>query len=74
MGENSLERGSYTIEASIYVPMMLLMILVVLQGGIRFYQESRNHSIYEELEEMNTVQEFYIYQMIGEIGEDWIDD
>lgn len=71
MSRRRWEKGSYTIEASIYVPMMLLMIMTVLHISIVYYQESKNHEIYEGLNTMDAIQEFYIYQIAGEV---WIDD
>ena len=72
--KEKLHRGSYTIEAGIYIPMMMFMILLVLRGGIGFYQESKEHQIYNGLESMDVVAEFYQYQMAEEIGKEWVDD
>lgn len=69
-----MQKGSYTIEAAVYVPMMMFLVLVTLRGGISFYQESRDREIYQGLIKMDVVSEFYTYQMIKEVGEEWTDD
>lgn len=68
------QSGSYTIEAAVYVPMMIFLILITLRSGISFYEESKNQKIYEGIQKMDTISEFYRYQMIKETGEEWGDD
>ena len=68
------QRGSYTIEAAVYVPMIMFLILVTIRGSISFYKESKNKEVYEALVEIDTVSEFYTYQMIKNIGEESADD
>ena len=69
-----MQKGSFTIEASIYVPMILLLLLFTLRSAVSFYQESMHREIYVSLKERNVIQEFYTYQIIDEIGEMWTDD
>ena len=74
MDKRRWDKGSYTIEASVYVPMMMFLVLIALRGGIAFYQQSIAHERYEGLDKIDVVQEFYTYQMIEEVGKEWIDD
>lgn len=67
-----MQKGSYTIEAAVYIPMMMFLILITLRGGISFYQESKETAI--EIGNIDIVKEFYTYQMIKEAGEEWMDD
>lgn len=64
------QKGSYTIEAAVYVPMIMFLILVTIRGGISFYRESKNREVYEGLITMDAVSEFYTYQMIQDMGEE----
>ena len=69
-----MHRGSFTVEASIYIPMFLFLIMNVLSLGIRFFQESRTREENSAIRELDIVQEFYNYQILGEIGEEiWND-
>lgn len=74
MDKKKMIKGSYTIEASVYVPMMIFLILIVLRGGIKFYQDIKTLEVYEGLTTMDAVEEFYTYQVLEEIGEDGTDD
>ena len=69
-----LQKGSYMIEAAIWVPFVLLLIVMVLKLGIEFYQNSKNRENYYGLDELDIVQEFYNYQILGEIREEILDD
>ena len=68
-------KGSFTIEASIWCPMILSMAAYVLQGGIGLYQEVRDVDFYqEEIQSMDIVEEFYHYQILKEVIEEVTDD
>lgn len=67
-------RGSYTIEAAIYVPIILFVLVQSLQIAINFWQESREREINQCLQELNIVAEFYGYQMLGEVMEEMKND
>lgn len=69
-----MQKGSFTIEASIYVPMILWILLLTMQSAISFYQQSVHREVYAGLEDMQVISEFYTYQIIKEIGEVWVDD
>ena len=67
-------KGSFTVEASIYVPMVIFLVMNVLSSGIYFFQESKNREKNIAIEELDIVREFYNYQILGEIGEEIWDD
>ena len=67
-------KGSYTIEAAVYIPLILLLLCFSLKTGIGFLQESRNREGNRKLMEIDSVKEFYMYQILGEIGKELSDD
>lgn len=68
------QNASYTIEAAIYIPIILFVIFQTLQLGIGFWQTSKQREINENLQELDVVQEFYTYQILEEVGKEIIDD
>jgi hypothetical protein len=69
-----MHKGSYTIEATILMPIMLGLVTFVICTAIDFVQESTGREVYPKMQVMNSVQEFYTYQILGEIGEEIFDD
>ena len=69
-----MHRGSFTIEASIYVPVLLMLVMTVLSAGIHFFQESKVREDELEARELDIVQKFYTYEILGEIGEEVFGD
>lgn len=67
-------KGSYTIEAAVYIPLLLFVMCKTLQLAIGFWQESREREISKYLQELDIVQEFYSYQIVDEIGKEFTDD
>lgn len=67
-------KASYTIEAAIYIPIILFLLCQSLQISIDFWQESRNREVSRVLQELDIVQEFYTYQVIEELGKEFLDD
>lgn len=67
-------KASFTIEASIYVPVMVFMMMWVLHTGVEFFLESRERGVNPTLQELDIVQEFYMYQGLGELGEEIFGD
>ena len=61
--------GSYTIEAAIYIPIILGLLFLSLRTGIAFWKKSSEREGNKLLQEMDIVQEFYRYQILDEIGE-----
>lgn len=65
------QKGSFTIEAVIWIPLVLCMMLSVLREGIQFYEESVEREFSEEVETWDGVSRFYELWMIKELGEEW---
>ncbi len=63
-------KGSYTIEAAIYVPFILFLMFQSLKISIDYWQLSRERVASESLQQLDTVKEFYIYQILEEAGEE----
>lgn len=70
----SWHKGSFTVEAAIWMPVMVLLITGSMKLGIDFFQNSKTRESYSGLIELDIVQEFYNYQILGEIGEAIFDD
>lgn len=65
-----MQKGSFTIEAVIWIPLMLYMMLAVLQEGIQFYKESAEKEISKDISEWNGVARFYDVWIFKEFGEE----
>lgn len=60
-------QASYTIEAAIYIPLILFMQFQTVDLAIDFWKESRQKVYSLEVKELDLVKEFYVYQGIDEI-------
>lgn len=67
-------KGSYTVEAAVYIPIILFMLFHSLDIAIDFWQESREREISKQMEELDCVKEFYGYQILDEIRKEIRDD
>ena len=67
-------KASYTIEAAIYIPIILFLLYQTLGIAIDFWKESRQREVNEKLQELDMVREFYNYQIIDEIGKELFED
>ena len=67
-------KGSYTIEAAIYIPIILGLLFFSLHMGIEYWKKSKEREVSAVLRELDIVQEFYGYQIMGEIGKELFDD
>ena len=67
-------KASYTIEAAIYIPIILFMMANALKIGLNFFQESRQYEVNKKLEEFSAVEEFYYYHILDEVGREIADD
>ena len=67
-------KGSYTVEAAVYIPIILFMLFHSLDIAIDFWQESRECEISKQMEELDCVKEFYGYQILDEIRKEIQDD
>ena len=63
-------KGSYTLEAAIYIPMILFMLFGALDIGVHYWQKSRERIVSQEVLNLDIVQEFYGYQVLEEIGKE----
>ena len=68
--ERTWKKGSFTIEAAILIPFVLLLFVGILQIGISFFQYSVTREYYEGLNELDIVRQFYNMQMLKELGKD----
>lgn len=68
------QKGSYTIEAAIYIPIIICMLFQSIGIAIDFWQQSRNREVCEELQTLDIVKEFYGYQILDEIGKEILND
>lgn len=71
---NRRYQGSYTIEAAIYIPIILFMLFQTLEIAIDYWQESKEREVCEALQELDIVKEFYGYQIMDEIRKEITDD
>ena len=60
-------KGSYTIEAAIYIPFIMFLMLHTLEIAIDNWKLSRDREIREEVQSLNVVREFYFYQTLEEV-------
>ena len=63
-------KGSYTIEAAIYIPMILFLLYQSLGIAIDKWQNSRLREAAQTRVEMDIIGEFYGYQILDEIGKE----
>jgi hypothetical protein len=68
------QKGSYTIEAAVWVSLLLMMIAMALKSGIFIFTEIVNQGQNEKLQKIDIVQEFYNYQILEEIIQEVTDD
>ena len=61
------QKGSYTIEAAVWVPLLLMVVFTSLEMGLDFYQEIKNMTYSQKTQSLDIVQEFYNYQVLEEI-------
>ena len=68
------QRASFTIEAVIWISLILYMMIGVLQEGIDCYQGHANRSQLQELKEWDSVSTFYELWVLKELGEENADE
>lgn len=62
--------GSFTVEASIYMPMLLLLYLFVMRGGMDLYLETTETAVQIQNQEQVDVKKlFYGKEDLGEMLE-----
>lgn len=62
-----VHKGSYTIEAAVWIPLFLLVVYLALGTGIKLYREVADSALSDKTESLNIVQEFYNYQVLEEV-------
>ena len=65
-----MQRGSFTIEAVILIPLILCLMIGILQEGIYFYQKSIKEVMLEIVKEWNVVDRFYELWVLKELEEE----
>ena len=69
-----MQKGSFTIEAIIWIPLILCIMVGVLKEGISFYEECVKAEISEDVKEWDAVSKFYELWIIKEVGESLNDE
>ena len=67
-------KASYTIEAAIWVPILLGALIWGIRIGILYYQEISQMRTLPLIQELNLREEFYQYQIFEEIIGEFADD
>ena len=67
-------KGSYTIEAAIYIPMILFILVQTMDLAIDFWQKSKSREVPGYIQKLDSVKEFYGYQILHEVGKEIGDD
>ncbi|MBQ2900482.1 MAG: hypothetical protein IJA07_04230 [Agathobacter sp.] len=67
-------KGSYTVEAAIYIPIVLFLLFQTIGIAIDFWQESKQREVCEALQELDIVKEFYGYQILDEVRKEIEDE
>ena len=63
-------QGSYTVEAAIYIPIIIFLLFGSVGLAIDYLQESKKKEISQNIQNLEIVQEFYGYQIWEEIREE----
>ena len=67
-------KASYTLEAAIYIPIILFLLFHTLEFAIEQLEMRKERVGDMELYHMDIVGEFYIYQIMEEVGKEIVDD
>ena len=62
-------RGSYTVEAAIWVPVFLFVVMLAMKAGLVLYQEIRKDDSHESLVQMWEAGDFYRAEWLEEIAD-----
>lgn len=69
-----MQRGSFTVEAVIWIPLILSMMIGVLYEGIHFYNICVQHETSEQVKNWDSVSRFYDLWGIKELEEERKDE
>lgn len=59
--------GSYTVEGAIIIPIFVVMLAIAMKMGLVLYNEMKEDSSYEYATDMWLVDDFYNYQVLKEV-------
>ncbi len=60
--------GSFTVEASLIIPLLLFLIVIAIRGGVDLYLECRaTVECLEQEEHLDAVRLFYLWKETGEL-------
>lgn len=59
--------GSYTVESAIIIPIFVVMLAIAMKMGLVLYNEMKEDSSYEYATDMWLVDDFYNYQVLKEV-------
>lgn len=60
-------KGSYTVEGAIIIPIFVVMLAIAMKMGLVLYNEMKEDSSYEYANDMWLVDDFYNYQVLKEV-------
>lgn len=60
-------KGSYTVEGTIIIPIFIVMLAIAMKMGLVLYNEMKADSSYECATDMWLVDDFYNYQVLKEV-------
>lgn len=60
-------KGSYTVEGAIIIPIFITMLAIAVNMGLVLYNEMKQDSSYEYATDMWLVDDFYNYQVLKEV-------
>ena len=60
-------KGSYTAEGAIIIPIFIVMLAIAMKMGLVLYNEMKEDSSYEYATDMWLVDDFYNYQVLKEV-------
>ncbi len=63
------QKGSFTIEATIWISLIICFMIQTLEMGLSFYKKSATYEKVEELEDWDVMPRFYEIWTWKELGE-----
>ena len=60
-------KGSYTVEVTIIIPIFIVMLAIAMKMGLVMFNEMKADSSYEYATDMWLVDDFYNYQVLKEV-------
>ena len=60
-------KGSYTVEGAIIIPIFIVILAIAMKMGLVLYNEMKEESSYEYATDMWLVDDFYNYQVLKEV-------